>query len=292
MKISDPPMNGIHTWCMTAARQCQLQGVGRGEALALISAFEGGLRRKFQPNEVQNAVETAFATSLPERPEDRNWKAKKPPALQRPPEPKKTGWMKARTNMLVKKYGFQSVDLWEASVVRIDESFTRELCLDTLFPDPTGLVCVGKSAFKFYTAPWRKFRDLSATQFIVPGYMSAVSGVTQAGTPSMHCLDNCGPRRFCVCDFDEPSSAHHASIIWHLKQSFDLVMVLSSGGKSLHAWFNVPEDEEPEFWAQAIPLGADPALKRNRSSFVRMPLGTRDTGERQGVLYLDPSSAP
>ena len=51
-------------------------------------------------------------------------------------------------------------------------------------------------------------------------------------------------------------------------------------------------DEEDDFWKQAVPLGADPALMRNRSSFVRMPHGMRDNGKRQSVLYLDPSKAP
>jgi hypothetical protein len=105
----------------------------------------------------------------------------------------------------------------------------------------------------------------------------------------MHCLDNCGPRRFCVCDFDEPKSEDHPSIVWQLRKTFDLVMALSSGGKSLHAWFWVEPDEEEDFWKAAIPLGADPALMRNRSSFVRIPYGTRDNGNRQNVIYFDHS---
>jgi hypothetical protein len=66
-------------------------------------------------------------------------------------------------------------------------------------------------------------------------------------------------------------------------------MVLSSGGKSLHAWFNVAEDEDESFWQAAIEYGADPVLMRNRSSFVRMPMGTRDNGARQNVVYFDQS---
>ena len=119
--------------------------------------------------------------------------------------------------------------------------------------------------------------------------MTAKLGKTQDGKDSMHCLDNCGPRRFCVCDFDEPKSSDHPAIIWHLRKIADLVMVISSGGKSLHAWFSVKEENEAEFWKAAIPCGADPALMRNRSSFVRIPMGTRDNGARQNVLYFDNS---
>jgi hypothetical protein len=92
-----------------------------------------------------------------------------------------------------------------------------------------------------------------------------------------------------VCDFDEPRSSEHPSIIWHLRKLADLVLVLSSGGKSLHAWFAVPEDQEEPFWKAAIHCGADPALMRNRSSFVRIPFGTRDNGNIQTVIYFDPS---
>lgn len=293
VKIDSPPLHGVHTWTLTAARQCQIQGIDPSHAHYLIAAFEPQLRRKFQPNEVHNAIETAYSTTLPERPEDRAWKKKHEAQARRPKKPeRKSDWQQSRTDLIAKMNRVDPIDLWESSPIQIDDGFTQDFCLETLFPDPEGLVCVGKSAFEFHTANWRQFKDLSALQFIVPCYMLSKYGLTQQGKKSMHCLDNCGPRRFAVCDFDEPSSDHHSSIIWHLKQSFDLVMALSSGGKSLHAWFNIPADEEDDFWKQAVPLGADPALMRNRSSFVRMPLGMRDTGKRQGVLYLDPSKAP
>jgi hypothetical protein len=65
-------------------------------------------------------------------------------------------------------------------------------------------------------------------------------------------------------------------------------MALSSGGKSLHAWFEVAKDEEESFWKLAISLGADPALMRNRSSFVRIPLGKRDNGNLQRIIHFNP----
>jgi hypothetical protein len=288
MKIDSPPMHGVHTWCLTAARQCQLQGVDPAHAHSLISAFEPQLRRKFQPNEVRNAVEKAYSTTLPPRPEDAKFQKPLPkPAKASKP---KTSWDESRTNIMAKVHQVQPIDIWEASPVMIDDGFTQDFCLNALFPDPDGLICVGKSAMHFHTARIKDFRNLMDVAFIVPCYMTSKYGTTQAGKRSMHALDNCGPRRFCVCDFDEPSSDHHASIVWHLKQTYDLVMVLSSGGKSLHSWFNVPEDEEERFWKTAIPLGADPALMRNRSSFVRMPLGMRDNGARQGVFYFDPTA--
>jgi len=278
MTIEPPPHDGINLWCIASARKCQLSGVSAGEAEQRIMAFQGQTRRPLKTSEVKRAVERAYQTTLPDRPEYQK------KSIER--------WCPEKTRQSPYRSvpkGLSPADLWEASPDRIDQDMTQRMILGWLFPDPEGLVCVGKSAFEFHTARLNQFRDLSACQFIVPCYMTQKRGMTQDGKPSMHCLDNCGPRRFCVCDFDEPKGAEHPAIIWQLRKTFDLVMALTSGGKSLHAWFNVPEDEEADFWKVALPLGADPAMMRNRSSFVRIPMGTRDNGNPQQVVYLDRS---
>ena len=243
-------------------------------------AFQGQTRRPLKQREVTRAIEKAYSTTLA-------------PSLSYTPAPKPK-WEPAKTRQ--SRYRntprkLAEVDLWEASPDRVDNGLTQGMVLDWLFPDPDKLVCVGKSAYEFHTARLNQFKDLSKCQFIVPCYMTKREGLTQEGRPSMHCLDNCGPRRYCVVDLDEPSSDQHPAIIWQLKRAFDLVMVLTSGGKSLHAWFNVPEEEEEDFWGAAVPLGADPALMRNRSSFVRLPMGTRDNGAKQRVIYFDKGRA-
>lgn len=278
MQLENPPHDGINLWCIASARKCQLAGISAGEAEQKIMAFQGTTRRPIKYSEVKRAVEKAYATTLASsafapKQEKPRWK---PEATRRSPYrnvPPKLG----------------PVDLWEASPDRIDQDITQKIILDWLFPDPDALVCIGKSTYEFHTARLNQFRDLMQCQFVVPCYMTQKRGMTQDGKASMHCLDNCGERRFCVCDFDEPASHHHPAIIWQLRKTFDLVMVLSSGGKSLHAWFWVEPDEEEDFWKAAIPMGADPALMRNRSSFVRLPMGQRDNGKRQGVLYFDHS---
>lgn len=273
----DPfPHDGINLHIISCARKCQLAGLSAGEAEQRILAFQGSTRRPIKFNEVKRAIEKAYGTTLA------------PSAFT--PKQDKPKWQPDRTRQspyrsIPKNIG--PIDLWEASPDRLDGGISQMMILEWLFPDPDKLVCIGKSAFEFHTARLNQFKDLSTCQFVVPCYMTAKRGTTQEGKLSMHCLDNCGPRRFCVCDFDEPASKDHPAIIWQLKKAFDLVMVLSSGGKSLHAWFSIQEDEEEDFWKAAIPLGADPALMRNRSSFVRLPMGQRDNGKRQGVLYFD-----
>lgn len=277
LEIDAPPHDGINLWCIASARKCQLAGISAGEAEQRILAFQGSTRRPLKLSEVRRAVQKAYETTLPPSPQSKPEKQRWIPDLTRRSEYRNV----PRT--------IAAVDLWEASPDRIDDGMTQRMILDWLFPDPNGLVCVGKSAFTFHTARLSQFKDLTQCQFIVPCYMSAKYGTTQDGKQSMHCLDNCGPRRFFVCDFDEPKSDDHPAIIWQLRKTFDLVMVISSGGKSLHAWFSVEDDEEEDFWRNAVKMGADPALMRNRSSFVRMPMGTRDNGKRQSVLYFDHS---
>ncbi len=282
MILEPPPHDGINIWILATARKFQLAGRTWHEAESYIRSYQGSTRRPMKNGEIQRALERAFNTTLPVN-------SSFQPKQEKPKwEPQKT----RRTAYRSVPKDVSEYDLWEASPVRIDDGITQCMVLDWLFPDPAGLVCVGKSAYEFYTARLSAFKDLTQCQYIVPCYMTKKTGLTQDGKPSMHCLDNCGERRFCVCDFDEPKSQDHPAIIWQLKKSFDLVMVLSSGGKSLHAWFNVPADEEEDFWKVVIPMGADPALMRNRSSFVRMPLGTRDNGNVQRLIYFDPDKLP
>ena len=277
MNIESPPTNGINQWMLSTARKCQLAGLAAWEAVREIMVYNGTARRPFKTNEVNRAVEKAYNTTLDTAPIAR---------------PKKDKWEPIRTRRTNYRKELKWVDryhLWESSPWRIDEGVTQRMILDLLFPDAEGLVCVGKSAFEFHTARLAQFKDLTQCQFIVPGYMSKKTGLTQDGKESMHCLDNCGPRRFCVCDLDDPPPDQHPAILWHLAKLADLVMVVSSGGKSLHGWFMMPEEREDQFWQAAIKSGADPALMRNRSSFVRIPFGTRDNGNIQTVVYFDPS---
>lgn len=195
-------------------------------------------------------------------------------------------------------------------------SATASEIIDALFPgDP--LLCVGRSAYEFITRPKSEYRDFSNKQFVVPSPMSAVKGETQDGKLSFKSNANTGPRRFLVLEFDfsefardgvtptifaplirawrtdgvEPKEAQ-AAIILYLKRRLEPVLVVDSGGKSLHAWFYVEGQTEDVIRAtmcHAIRLGADRATY-TRSQFVRMPEGTRDNGKRQEVLYFNPNA--
>jgi hypothetical protein len=279
MNLENPPQSGINLWMLSSARKCRNAGYSTHQAEMMIYTFNGQARRPFKANEVRRAVARAYETEL---------------APTSEPKPAKQQWKPAKTMTTKAKHNLKRITedhLWYASPWIPDDGLTQEIILRELFPDPDGLVCVGKSAFRFKTAKLSEIKGLDQCQFIVPCYMTKVKGLTQDGKESEHCLDNCGERRFCVCDFDEPKSEDHPTIIWYLAKFYHLTMALSSGGKSLHAWFEVAKDDEAGFWKLAIELGADPALMRNRSSFVRMPLGRRDNGALQRVIHFNPDKS-
>jgi hypothetical protein len=76
-----------------------------------------------------------------------------------------------------------------------------------------------------------------------------------------------------------------AALLNYLRQSLDLRMVVDSGNKSLHGWFEMNEKitEEQRFFLRQ--LGADINAMR-RSQPVRLPGAIRDNGNVQSILWL------
>lgn len=200
--------------------------------------------------------------------------------------------------------------------------------LNTLFPG-NPLLCCSKFFDSHETRSLSSWGSLSAYQFIVPSPMSRVWGKTENDKPSQRCKDNTGPRRFLVVEFDfkiisENDVCHTngatkdvsalkmsrmvaqlnddgftvhdmcAALIGHIAGYIQPVMVVNSGGKSLHAWFycaDVVESTVRHFMHFAVNLGADPHTW-SRCQFVRMPGGVRDNGVRQTVVYFNPKNLP
>ena len=167
-----------------------------------------------------------------------------------------------------------------------------EQIVDALFPGNPWL-CVGASSREFKTRRREELRgELSKLALIVPSPMTARTGKTQKGETSEHTLESTGSRHFLVVEFDTGTAGDHAALLLHLAERAPLVLVVHSGGKSLHGWFYCVGQSESvtrRFMRYAVSLGADPATW-TRSQFVRCPDGTRDNGQRQTVHFFNPAN--
>ena len=62
----EPPREGIHAWLMQAAWHCRFNSMSEQDAAAKLQAYDGSLRRPYQPNEVRDAVRTVYDSPMPE----------------------------------------------------------------------------------------------------------------------------------------------------------------------------------------------------------------------------------
>lgn len=196
------------------------------------------------------------------------------------------------------------------------ERYTAWL-LQQLFP-PDALLCLALDQKQALTQPLSVWltRHVEAWQFIVPSPMTALTGLTVGADAheSYRSLTNTGERRFLAveCDFSEYAKDGKtetryaglirrlrarsvsvadmcAAVVAHLAELLPLVMVVHSGGKSLHGWFYVADQHEAdllEFMRLAVQLGADYATWC-KCQLVRLPDGTRTNGARQPVSYFN-----
>jgi len=214
--------------------------------------------------------------------------------IRRPVPPKWPEVDKAARAAVVAQHDGGAVELWERSPVRFfdDESHTEEI-IDRLFPG-NPLLSVADGPETAITGPRESFRGrLGGKGLIVPSPMTKLLGINQDGKESARCLDNTGPRQFLIVEQDSGPMDEQAAVIRHLAQQAPLVLVVHSGGKSLHSWFvcgNQCEDTLRRFFVGAVRLGADRATW-TRCQLVRMPDGTRHKpgkAARQAVLYFNP----
>ena len=60
--IPQPPHNGIHDWLLKAVRSCEQHGMNKEETFAKFKAYDGTLRRPFDPQELENVCREIYAT--------------------------------------------------------------------------------------------------------------------------------------------------------------------------------------------------------------------------------------
>lgn len=313
IKRSCPPAGtGVHSWLFYAANRLHNADFSADEAAErLADAIAASEPCRVDRAEIRRTVAKVWMRPI----EATSW----PRNVMRPTKPRP---MWSRIVEIVRG-GPRMADLWELSPVRCDEDLPdAETIADMLFPGNL-LLCVARThPSDAVTAPRDTFRGrLSESALIVPSPMTALTGRTQDGHESPRCLQNVGPRRFLVVEFDYaltppeklaslsgdalegamsvnsmlatglPAQDLCAALLWYLATRHEgpLVAVVSSGGKSLHGWFDVHGIDEATIaaWFRvAVRLGADPATFCP-CQLVRLPEGRRDDGRRQYVVYMN-----
>lgn len=151
--------------------------------------------------------------------------------------------------------------------------------------DGRDIIYVGMEVFKgnaqsVDSLGWEMLHDM---QYICPNPLKK----PDAG----RILMNIKERRYVVFESDIDILAGNwdgqAGVIEKLKSILRLSMIVWSGNKSLHAWFDCrghAESQIHRFENMAVRLGADPQSLR-MTQLVRFPWGLRDNGKIQKVIY-------
>lgn len=313
--------SGLHGWLYSAANSIWFGFNSPNDVEnAILSTIKGTLsesRKRTIAREVQDAVRNARSTA--QTPDWYRQAAGQPipinPAPTFDPGPRWPRKDYTRILEMATERTYPVSEVPKHSPATITDGRMTETIIDALFPGNPWL-CVAKAQDRHRTARREQWRGrLSEHPFIVPNVMSTQWGEKATGGRSMRCNGNVGLRRYLVVEFD---FARHdkagkptfdidllnrlekrgisvadlcASIICELQFGKPtLRLIVSSGGKSLHSWWDcqgLPEGEVETFFSNACALGADPATW-TRCQLVRMPDGTRDNGTRQQVLLFNP----
>lgn len=315
-RLANPPTNGIHDWLFCCAASMHEAGFNSSEKLALLKEHSRNLRRSVPEIEIAKAINDAEHKCADKWPG--GIAPGNEPIIVAPPA---SAWPRPDYGRVyaLGREGISLYELWESSPCRFDDdqAHTEEI-IDYLFPS-NPLLCVGQTTRSFATRRRKTWRGhLSRLQFIVPAPMLSVYGLTTEGKLSQHAKAAVAARIYQITEFDICPYAKDgvtltpwaaiirawaelgitvadgcAALIDVLHRILPLVLVVHSGGKSLHAWFRaagLSEEAIKTFMREAVSLAADPKTFLPHQ-FVRLPGGTRDNGKRQVVYYFDPSKA-
>ena len=314
--LHDFPDYGIHAHVFDLAlflKNWKGEEVSKTDAIHLIyrKYEERPRRRRLQLNEVENAVGNAYGSSVRKDKGCRyvynqrevrtspqsHWNVTLPGlAVTEPCE------LSVKAALL--EYPWSMEAIWEESPLRVDECSSQEV-LSHLF-DEDELICSG-TFFESRTLPLSQWLQHGFSgDLFCPNPMRCRLGTNLQGKASERCRDNVGKRRFLVYESDDESLGfdEKASLIRCLREKTEatLRMVVHSGGKSLHAFFDACEKEEDNwrFMSVAVKYGGDPDMYRPEQqsrlpNAIRLSKGSgrhllddHGTPIRQKCLYLNP----
>lgn len=322
-KLATPPDAGagIHAWLFSVARQLHAH-MDAAAVEAVLGAAVARSGRRVPGREIRDAVQNSLGVAWAPG-EARNNSGIKPARIVTgDPSVVTTGrgeWPKldpvARACRIVESSPEvpSLYDLFERSPIMPRKCVDD--WIDWLFPDAEWL-CLAQdhpaTARSRRPEKWT-FGPADECSFIVPSPMTGPSGRGLDGKLSHRCLDNTGPRRWLVLEFDSGTMDEQAALHWHFRAACiatgwpRLRLCVLSGGKSLHGWYGPVTSEEDayELMYYAAGLGAD-VSSWNRAALMRLPGGVRTvkpvTSEgpdwaqpsdrvRQEVIYFEPEGS-
>lgn len=306
-KVAHPPSAGagVHGWLFSCARHLHAH-LNEDAIIALLSASVLACGRPVPERELKDAVknsrEVAWRPTPADGTVDRGRSTAKAPSgvtpsadVERWPAPsqlaRRTALRAASDHAVEDAY-----DLWEVSPYRLEGVENADDWIDRLFPEDNPWLCVMKNhAGDARTRRREKWLFVTPEcSLIVPSPMTGPSGINKSGERAHRCLENTGPRRWLIIEFDSGTADDQAQLHWHLEQCAmvngwpRLVMAVHSGGKSIHGWYGPITDDSVarELFAYARYIGADTATWTPCQP-VRMPAGTRENGNPQLVFYYN-----
>ena len=271
--------DGVHDWIGSTALSLANYLDDPRQIVQLLLEYSSGCGRHVPAREVNDAVNSAMVMVQGEQNAETS-------DLSRPKWPELHPGLKKRADA----EEFTLADLRCSSPVVCFQADPL-LVLNRLFSSED-LVCLAADIRSPVTKPLQEaVPDLRQMRLVVPSPMSSRSGLTKTGQPSARCLSNVGPVRFLVVEFDSGSFDEQAGYIRFLSQYAPLALVVNSGSKSLHGWFNLQdwsEEDRRHFFELGVMLGADKATWCP-CQMVRCPFGRRENGNLQDVVFFDPS---
>ena len=206
-------------------------------------------------------------------------------------------------------HGACDADIHERSPIRIDWQAEEDSfrVIDALYR-PEDVLFIGiregrpalnrniRTAAEWCEA-FRKARPGDHHPHIIPNPLTGKAGPTADGTGETLRGDACVAQfRFAVVEFDSLPREDQLAFWWAAR--LPVVLLVDSGGKSVHGWVRVQGIGCATDWARVVerhlfgdllePLGVDPACK-NESRLSRLPGHFRkEKNAWQRVLYLAP----
>lgn len=150
------------------------------------------------------------------------------------------------------------------------------------------LVCFGADKFNAQVRSVEEAaRHAEYMQFIVATPAEGTEATSRQGRRSARCAANFKRRRFVIAEFDGGESKEEQTrLLQALSCLAPLKLVVDSGGKSLHGWFDLAgwkESAMVEHFGRCAVLGAD-ISRWDICGWVRMPGGLRE-GRRQKIVW-------